>query len=584
MTADQGAFVRLTRCASAISLVLSLTSCGGGDDGPELATIQVTPNPVAIAQQQTVQLQASVLNDAGQLVTGIPITFRTSNADIASVSNTGLITGGRAGTATVTVEADDLENEVPVTVSAVSNAITLSPNPGVVPQNGTLQLVAQVTDLSGQPVLNPSVTYTSSNVLLATVSATGLVAPVGPAGQVVITATSGTLSTTAAVAITQVPTSIVVIPNPATVGKAATLQFQSSLRDAVDAPITGVTFTYLSSNPSLATVSAGGLLQGLGTVGTLNVTVSSGSVNVVVPVALVEAGSPAGILDGSSPAPAGMLAYGTDVSPAGDILLVGTSNQSAATMARATMSSRTFTSLPITGTFATDVAFTASGNTAWVANIPFANASEVNPATGAIIGSTTGIDLNGTRFTIDIAGDGTVFLAGDQHAYRINPTTRAMVWDAPIGNTGFTLAWSSARQKYYTAGSGGLIDEVDPATGQVRRVSTSHTSNNLAVSVDGARIYSVSEDATVTVLNTASGAIEGAWTLPCDMWGIVLSLDGTKLFASCPYAGKVLMINPADGLVMTEITVGGTPRRISFTRDGLIALVADNDGFVHFIR
>ncbi len=574
--------MRLTRRASAISLALVLASCGGGEDGPELATIQVTPNPVAIAQQQTAQLQASVLNDDGQLVSGIPITFSTANEQVASVSNTGLVTGSHAGATTITVKAQDLETEVPVTVTAVSNAITLSPNPGVVPQNGTLQLTAVVTDVAGQVVPNAPVTFTSGSLALATVSASGLVDPVGPAGLVVITATSGTLTTTAQVAITQVPATVVVTPSEVTMEKSSQVLLSASLRDIAGAPISGSAFTYSSSNPGLATVSATGVIQGLGTAGTLQVTVSSGALSTQVPVTLIEVTSPAGVLDHTSPTPSGMLTYGVSVSASGSILVVGTDGSgSTATMATATMLNRTFTSLPVSGGFATDVAFMPSGTTAWLANIPGASASEINAATGQVLGSAQGVTATDAMFRLNIGSLGNrVFLAGAGNFYEIDPATRAVVRTVATGNSGFTLTYNPARAKFFTAGGG--VAEVDPATGAVRVLPIA--AGNVAVSEDGTKLFAVIESPDLFVYDAVTNAFITSYPLPCAAWGIAMTLDGEKLIATCSQSGQVLFIDPTTGGVTANIATAGQPRRIGFTPDGRMALITDNSGFVHFIR
>lgn len=85
-------------------LVLGAYSCGG-DGGTDLAAVQVTPDPVTIAQQQTTQLHVSVLNVDGELVTGVPVRFASANPQIATVTNSGLVTGALTGSATIRVRA-----------------------------------------------------------------------------------------------------------------------------------------------------------------------------------------------------------------------------------------------------------------------------------------------------------------------------------------------------------------------------------------------------------------------------------------------------------------------------------------------
>lgn len=565
-------------------LMLSLAACGG-ESGPDLATIQVTPNPIALAQLQSSQLQVSVLDSDGQLLTGIAVTFASTNTDVASVSSTGLVTGARAGTGGIRVSAGDLDVEVPVTVTAVSNQIVVSPSPAVVAQNATLQLTATVLDLNGVPIPNAPLTYVSGTPSLATVSNGGLVDPAGPAGQVLITVTSGSLTASATVAITQVPTALVVTPNPVTMGKAATLPLSAQVHDLVDAPVPGVAFTYQSSNTTLATVTSAGQVVGQGATGSLNVTVSGAGLSTQVPITLVDIGSPAGVLDNTSSLP-GMLAYSADVSTSGEILIVGTDNSGgSATLARATLANRTLQALPVTGsTFATDVAFSPSGATAWLANVTGGSATEITPASGSVLGSLTGATAPTNQFSIVMGQDGnTAYMAGNSVFYEFGIGTRAVTRMIGINSAALTLVRSPVANRYFVTGDG-LVQEVDPLAGTVRDVGTV-TAKNLAVSADGARLFLVNEfESAVQVVNSQSGSSEGTWTLPCAPWGISMTLDGTKLFATCTGAGQILVIDAVAGTVLTTITVGGAPRRISFTPDGLIALVTNDALGVHFIR
>nr|MDQ2667489.1 DNA/RNA non-specific endonuclease [Gemmatimonadota bacterium] len=70
--------------------------------------------------------------------------------------------------------------------------------------------------------------------------------------------------------------SIVVTPATATIDPGATQQFTATAYDSSSAPITGVTFTWASSTPSVATVNATGLATGV-SAGATNITATSGS-------------------------------------------------------------------------------------------------------------------------------------------------------------------------------------------------------------------------------------------------------------------------------------------------------------------
>jgi hypothetical protein len=68
--------------------------------------------------------------------------------------------------------------------------------------------------------------------------------------------------------------SVVVYPSPVTIGATTTQQFSATARDQAGNAMTGVTFTWSSSNSNIATISSGGVASGL-TVGTTNISASA---------------------------------------------------------------------------------------------------------------------------------------------------------------------------------------------------------------------------------------------------------------------------------------------------------------------
>ena len=561
----------------ALTFVVAVTaSCGSGEEGgPDLASIEVTPTPVSLAQAQTAQLQVSVLNSQGQLVTGIPVTFTSGDANIATVSNTGLVTAVRAGSTDVTVRADDLTREVEVTVTAVSDEIVLSPSPGVVPQNATLQITATVFDLSGLPIPGAPVAWSSSNPGLATVSATGLVDPVGAAGQVIVTAQSGTLVSTATVAITQVPTTLVTVPNPLRMGKSGAIQLSAQVRDLVGAPINGVNLTYTSGNPTLATVSASGLVEGKGIPGMLSITVAGGGLTNEVPVTLVDVGSPAGVLEGTSPISG--TAYGIAISPGGTIVVTGSQ------VSRASLTNRSFSVIvPDQLTeFVYAPALALQGNSAWVSGLPLSGISEIDATTGESLGEVTGL-TGRNYFQLQFSADGSrLYAAGSGGFVVINPATRAVERDVVVPNSGLTMVLNPVGTTVFVGGYGTLV-EVTPSTGTMRNV-TDGGYTNFAISPDGQTAYLVDEfNAAVTVMSVATGAVGTPIALPCAPWGIGMAPDGTKLVASC--GASILLVDVLARAVLQNFSVGGQPRRVAFSQDGLTAAVTNTDLGVHFIR
>ncbi len=127
----------------------------------------------------------------------------------------------------------------------------------------TAQLTAVVTDSAGATLTGRPISFSSSNSVVATVSAGGLVSGLSP-GAATITATSGGTAGTATVTITPVPVATVGIgPSPASVIVGQHLQLSATPRDASGQPLTGRSVSWTSGAPGLASVSSSGLVTGL---------------------------------------------------------------------------------------------------------------------------------------------------------------------------------------------------------------------------------------------------------------------------------------------------------------------------------
>jgi uncharacterized protein YjdB len=125
-----------------------------------------------------------------------------------------------------------------------------------------VQLTATVRDTTGAVVTDRTVSWTSSDELIATVSASGLVSALGT-GTATITATSETESGTATVtAIAGPAATVIVTPAATTVGDKKSVQLTASATDARGNRITGRAFEWRSSDTRIATVTSTGLVRG----------------------------------------------------------------------------------------------------------------------------------------------------------------------------------------------------------------------------------------------------------------------------------------------------------------------------------
>jgi hypothetical protein len=145
-------------------------------------------------------------------------------------------------------------------------SIAVTPTSVTVPRDSTRVLTAVARDAAGTVISGVVFTWTSSNPQAATVSNTGSVTGVA-AGTSVITAAAGGLSGSSNVTVTVPPVdpppppvvaSVTVTPGTATLDPQASVQLSAVARDAAGTVISGVTFSWTTSNAQVATVSTTG--------------------------------------------------------------------------------------------------------------------------------------------------------------------------------------------------------------------------------------------------------------------------------------------------------------------------------------
>ena len=81
-----------------------------------VASVVVAPDTSTIAFGATTSLTATLADSRGNVLTGRTVTWSSSNANIATVDATGLVTGITAGTATITATAEGQNGAATVTV------------------------------------------------------------------------------------------------------------------------------------------------------------------------------------------------------------------------------------------------------------------------------------------------------------------------------------------------------------------------------------------------------------------------------------------------------------------------------------
>lgn len=158
---------------------------GGGSTTVPVTGVTVSPTSVTLNLGQTQALTAVV---APSTATTPAVTWASSNPSIASVSTSGVATAVAAGAATITVKTTDggftASSAVTVTSTVPATGVTVLPSTVALAPGQTQTLTAAVLPSN---VTNKLVTWTTSNLQVATVSASGVVTAVA-AGSATITA------------------------------------------------------------------------------------------------------------------------------------------------------------------------------------------------------------------------------------------------------------------------------------------------------------------------------------------------------------------------------------------------------------
>ena len=227
---------------------------------------------------KTTQLTAQATDSKGRKLNRT-VTWSSSDPTVASVSSSGVITALKTGTTTIDasvlsvsgslVSSDTLLSlstnkgsggkklghaKITVTPLPVSSLL-MSPATVSLGIGATAQVAATPLDSSGKPVSGYTVTWSSANSAVATVSSTGLVKGAAFGSTTVIATVNGVKGSAAANVVpvgAEVPS-----VNPAfeslLTGQSA--QVTAVLKDSTGNVISGATFTWATSNSSVAKVT-----------------------------------------------------------------------------------------------------------------------------------------------------------------------------------------------------------------------------------------------------------------------------------------------------------------------------------------
>ena len=233
------------------------------------SSITLNETNLSLNVNQTAQLNATVYpSNTGNKT----VTWKSSNAAVATVSNNGLVTALADGTAIITATTTDgtnLSASCQVTVSSVPvTSISLNSS-GIILDLGDQQTYQLVPTILPSNATNQAVTWTSSNPAVAIVTNNGLVIPISQGNATVtVTTTDGTnLSASCQVTVIKRVKSISLSETNLTITLPETVRLTATITPS-DA--TNQVLNWTSSKPSVAIVDNRGVVTSVG-VGTTTI-------------------------------------------------------------------------------------------------------------------------------------------------------------------------------------------------------------------------------------------------------------------------------------------------------------------------
>lgn len=233
----------------------------------------------------------------GQPLTGRTVTWFTNNPQVATVSPSGVITAVGVGNATITAECETRTATLGVTVTEVPpRSVTLEPDTFQLSSGLTRQLTPTVIDSAGRQVTNYTnrqVIWQSTSSLVAAVGTTGIVTGVGAGAARISVTVDGLRSNDVVAVVSPQVASVRVTPAvPQVLRIGSSVQLAAQALDNNNQPIAGKVATWLSSNPTIASVSSTGRVTGVA-VGTTTITadIDNRTASVTVSVTLVPVGT-----------------------------------------------------------------------------------------------------------------------------------------------------------------------------------------------------------------------------------------------------------------------------------------------------
>jgi uncharacterized protein YjdB len=226
---------------------------------------------------ETVQAAAIPVDANGSVLTGRRVVWFTDNSAVATVTESGSVSGIAPGVATISAEIDGKTGTINVQLTLVPVAsVTVTPTSEAISAGASVPFHVILKDSANRTITGRQISWSSSAPSVANVTDVGVVTGI-LVGSAEITATSEGKQGTAAVTVNTLTTPVAAVslsPPSADISGGGTKQLVATLRDANGNVLGGRTISWTSSNPDRATVSATGLVTAAPVDGSVTISAS----------------------------------------------------------------------------------------------------------------------------------------------------------------------------------------------------------------------------------------------------------------------------------------------------------------------
>jgi uncharacterized protein YjdB len=229
-----------------------------------VATVSLIPNATQLSSGQTTQIIAEARDGNGALMTGLPVSWSSSNNTVASVNSSGLVTALSEGQVRVQAIVGGVVGESFLTVGSPQVAyVRVSSATATLAVGQAQQLYASIEDQRGNKLWKAVVDWSTNNPAVATVTPEGVATGVSP-GEARITAKAGGVLQSIDVTVVSAQIgSVIIKPSALSLKQGETGNLSAEVRDGQGNLLSSVPVTWASERVAVAQVDGAGRVTGM---------------------------------------------------------------------------------------------------------------------------------------------------------------------------------------------------------------------------------------------------------------------------------------------------------------------------------